>query len=181
MGYIRSTFLVLCKLYFIMIHDGSNQHYPTAANLQCWIFKKTFIQPKFFVQQNNEVLKILNYRMQYDQYAMKKARKTKYTVFTGKIEGNCQFLAASQNSPPSSTGFSPCESFCVTQSKSVLKCCLNTHTLFFYCSRILKLTHSCSWVTFTCLTLLPYKSAFCKLCPLYYPIYKSWYIWVAMT
>ena len=59
------------------------------------------------------------------------------------------------------------------------KCCQHTYTLF-YCSRRLKLTHSCSWGTFMYLTLLPYRSAFCKLCPLYYPISKSWYIWVAM-
>jgi hypothetical protein len=44
--------------------------------------------------------------MQHDKYAVKEARKTKYTISTGKIEGICQFLAASKNSPPSSTGFS---------------------------------------------------------------------------
>jgi len=60
--------------------------------------------------------------MQYDQYAVKEARKTKYTVSNGKIEGSCQFLAASKNSPPSNTGFSQYESFCITQSKSMHLC-----------------------------------------------------------
>lgn len=87
--------------------------------------------------------------MQYDQYAVKEAGKAKYTVSTGKIEGICQFLAASKNLPPSNTGFSQYESFCITQSQCT--CVIggakmlseHTYTLF-YCSRRRTLTHTCS-------------------------------------